>query len=91
MDRTEFEAALRRDGYAVVAREMAPNTVNPDHTHDFDARVLVTAGAMTLTQGGERRTYGVGEWWAISAGTLHAEETGASGVSYVAGRRQPAA
>lgn len=91
MDRAEFEAALRRDGYQLVARDMAPNTVNPDHTHDFDARVMVTAGAMTMIMGGVRRTYGPGEWCAVPAGTLHAEEAGSAGASYIAGRRQPAA
>ncbi len=90
MERAEFEAALRRDGYEIVARSMAPNTVNADHTHDFDARVLVTEGAITLTQGTESRTYGPGDWCAIAAGTLHAESCGPAGVSYVAGRRKPA-
>lgn len=91
MDRTEFEAMLRRDGFELVAREMGANIVNPDHTHDFDARVMVTAGAMTMAMGNERRTYGPGEWCAVPAGTVHAEEAGPSGVSYVAGRRQPTA
>lgn len=91
MDRAEFEAALRRDGYELVARDMAPNTVNPDHTHDFDARIMVTAGAMTMVMGGTRRTYGPGEWCEVPAGTLHAEEAGSSGASYIAGRRQKAA
>ena len=91
MDRAQFEAMLRQDGYEIVARDMAPNTVNPDHTHDFDARILATAGAITLVMGGERRTYGPGEWCAVPAGTVHAEEVGPSGASYTAGRRQPAA
>ena len=91
MIRAEFEAALSRDGYELVAREMAPNTVNPDHTHDFDARVLVTAGSLTMTMAGEPRTYGPGEWCAVQAGTLHSETAGPEGASYVAGRRKPVA
>lgn len=90
MDRAEFEAGLRRDGYDVVAREMAPNTLNSDHTHDFDARVLVLSGSITMTMGGEARTYGPGDWWAVAAGTIHAETSGPEGVSFIAGRRRPA-
>ena len=87
MDRTEFEASLQRDGYEIVSRDMAPNTTNPDHTHPFDARIMVVAGRMTMAMGAERRTYGPGEWCAVTAGTLHAEEAGPEGASYVAGRR----
>lgn len=86
MDRAEFEASLHRDGYELVTRDMAPNAVNPDHTHPFDARIMVVAGSMALVMDGERRTYGPGEWCAVPAGTLHAEESGPAGASYVAGR-----
>ncbi len=91
MDRAEFEATLAIDGYEIVTRGMAPNTVNPDHTHDFDARVLVTEGEITITRAGQASRFGVGEWWAIPAGVQHAEHAGPTGVSYVAGRRQAAA
>lgn len=91
MDRAEFEATLAQDGYEVVARGMAPNTINPDHTHDFDARVLVTEGEITITRAGQATRFGVGEWCAVAAGELHAEHAGPVGVSYVAGRRKAAA
>ena len=86
MDRAEFEASLHRDGYEIVTRDMAPNAVNPDHTHPFDARIMVVAGSMTLAIDGQRHTYGPGECCAVSAGTLHAEESGPAGASYIAGR-----
>jgi quercetin dioxygenase-like cupin family protein len=91
MQRAEFEATLAKDGYEIVTRKMAPNTVNPDHTHDFDARVLVTEGAITITRAGQAARFEVGEWWAVPAGELHAEHAGPEGVSYVAGRRKSAA
>lgn len=91
MERAEFEAALARDGYEIVARNMAPNTINPDHTHDFDARILVTEGEMTITRTGQANRFGIGEWCAVAAGELHAEHAGPAGVSYVAGRRKAAA
>jgi quercetin dioxygenase-like cupin family protein len=90
MDRPAFEAALQRDGYEVVVREMAPNSINPDHTHEFDARVMVLSGSMTLAIGGGRQVRCPGDQWDIPAGTLHAEEAGADGVTYMAGRKHRA-
>lgn len=91
MERAEFEAALSRDGYRIMARDMPPNTVNPDHTHEFDARVLVTAGVFTMTIAGVRRVLNPGDWCDVPAGLVHAEACGPDGVSLVAGRRVPAA
>jgi quercetin dioxygenase-like cupin family protein len=90
MDRADFEAALQRDGYTAAAREMAAGTVNPDHTHDFDARVMVLAGAITIGRDGGAHMFGPGEWCDVPAGQVHSEQVGPSGVSYVAGRRSPA-
>ena len=89
MDRTAFEAALQRDGYEIVNRTMEPNATNPEHAHDFDARVLIVAGEMTLAIGGSRRAYHPGETFEIAHGHHHAEIAGPEGVSYVAGRRVP--
>jgi quercetin dioxygenase-like cupin family protein len=89
MDRTDFEAALQSDGYEIVARTMEPNTTNPDHAHDFDARVLVVAGEMTLDRDGARHAYHPGEMFEITHGDRHAEIAGPDGASYIAGRRMP--
>ena len=45
MDRTAFEAELQRDGYQIVTNTMPPGAINPEHAHDFDARLLVVAEA----------------------------------------------
>ncbi|HEY8288961.1 MAG TPA: cupin domain-containing protein [Acetobacteraceae bacterium] len=90
MERAEFEAALSRDGYEIVNRGMPANQVNPEHAHDFDARVLVTEGEIKITFADGARTYAAGDWCEVPAGRRHAEEAGPRGVSYVAGRRQPA-
>jgi hypothetical protein len=66
MDRTAFEAALQHDGFEVVARTMEPNTTNPEHAHEFDARVLVVAGEMTLARDGTSRAYRPGETFEIT-------------------------
>jgi quercetin dioxygenase-like cupin family protein len=88
MDRTAFETALRAQGYGeVVDRRMEPGAVNPTHAHEFDARLLVLEGAMTIgTEEGER-TYRAGESFAMPAGRRHSETAGPEGARYLAGRR----
>jgi hypothetical protein len=40
-----FETELREQGYAgIVDRRMEANTPNPEHVHEFDARLLVLDG-----------------------------------------------
>jgi quercetin dioxygenase-like cupin family protein len=51
MSRAEFEIELREQGYAeVVDRRMEANAVNPEHAHEFDARLLVLEGERTITR-----------------------------------------
>lgn len=89
MDCTEFEAALHRDGYQVVVNTMQPGAINPEHVHDFDARLLVVAGEMTIVAEGQRNIYQVGDTFSMPCGCRHAEHAGPEGASYVAGRRKP--
>ncbi|MBV8121634.1 MAG: cupin domain-containing protein [Alphaproteobacteria bacterium] len=90
MDRTTFVAELKRDGFELVEREMAANHTNPEHAHDFDARVMVLKGEITITRDGVATTYRAGDSCAVPRGARHAEEVGPEGVSYIAGRRMPA-
>jgi quercetin dioxygenase-like cupin family protein len=91
MDRATFETELTRDGYEIVSISMQPETVNPQHVHPFDARVMVVDGAMTVDREDTgARTFGVGEWFELQAGCRHSEAAGAAGATYVAGRRLPA-
>ena len=54
MDRAEFETELRAQGYGeIVDRRMEANAVNPEHAHEFDARLFVLEGEMTVAIGGE--------------------------------------
>lgn len=91
MDRKTFEAELQAQGYAeTVDRRMEPNAINPEHAHEFDARLLVLEGAMTIASEGRERTYRVGDTFSMTAGCRHAEHAGADGARYLAGRRYPA-
>ena len=87
MTRTEFEADCRRDGYEVGEGEIQAHVRRPPHAHDFDARLFVVEGSLTLVRGQDRVTYGPGETCAVPAGTEHAEHTDADGARLVYGRR----
>jgi quercetin dioxygenase-like cupin family protein len=88
MNRTEFESELSAHGYReIVDRHMQANSVNPEHAHEFDARLLVLEGEMTIACGGKERTYRAGDTFAMAAGCRHAERSGPAGVRYLAGRR----
>jgi quercetin dioxygenase-like cupin family protein len=92
MDQAAFETELREQGYAeIVDRRMEANALNPEHAHEFDARLLVLEGAMTITVDGTERIYRTGETFTMSAGCRHSERGGPEGVRYLAGRRYPAA
>ena len=89
MDGATFEAGLRADGYAwPLDRRMEAGEVAHEHTHPFDARVLVLEGAYLLTEGGTTRRYGPGEMFEVPAGVPHTESFGPEGTTYLVGRRQ---
>jgi mannose-6-phosphate isomerase-like protein (cupin superfamily) len=90
MNRAEFEADLRREGYEIREGEIKPNEHRGAHTHDFDARVMVLDGTITMVFGNDRCVYGPGDSCNVPAGTMHEEHTDADGVRYVPGRRSTA-
>lgn len=92
MDRTVFETELREQGYAdVVDRRMEPDALNPEHDHEFDARLLILEGAVTIAAEGTEKTYRAGDTFTMSAGCRHSERSGPDGTRYLAGRRYSAA
>lgn len=88
MDRKAFEVELRDQGYGeMVDRRMDANSVNPEHSHEFDAPLLVLEGAMTIVSEGSERTYRAGDTFSMPVGCRHAEQSGPEGARYLAGRR----
>jgi quercetin dioxygenase-like cupin family protein len=87
MNQSDFEAALRHEGYEVVYGGMKAREVNVDHAHDWDARVMVIGGELTLTRDGKAETFHAGDSCTVRAGEVHAEQVGPQGVAYIAGRR----
>jgi quercetin dioxygenase-like cupin family protein len=90
MNRAEFEAYLRREGYELREGAIEPNVHRGAHAHEFDARLFVLDGSITLVLGADRCTYRPGHSCNVPAGTIHEEHTEADGVRYLAGRRAPA-
>jgi quercetin dioxygenase-like cupin family protein len=88
MNVQEFENALREDGFAeVLTRQQPPGYFLDEHQHAFDARALVIDGDITLTVDGLARIYPPGTVFELPAGTLHQEQAGPVGVTYLVGRR----
>ena len=91
MEQTAFENELREQGYAEIDdRRMAPDAVNPEHAHQFDARLLDLEGSMTITAEGTERTYRAGDTFTVAAACRHSERSGPEGARYIAGRRYSA-
>src|SRR5580698_6565002 len=88
MDRVEFEAELRRDGYSAVNASLTPNLRVANHCHDFDARLFVLGGEITITRDNKPETFRVGQCCEVPANCMHAEHVGPEGVAYLSGRRR---
>jgi mannose-6-phosphate isomerase-like protein (cupin superfamily) len=85
----DFESALTNDGFSVTVVEFAPGTINTEHRHDWDARLLVTCGSIRITVDGDELLYSVGDIFALPASYPHSEIVGSDGVTFIAGRRYP--
>ena len=88
MERIAFESQLRSEGYSVVNSSLKPNKVEANHCHDFDAKILVLGGELTITRDNKPETFRAGECCMVPTGCMHTEQVGPEGVAYVAGRRR---
>jgi quercetin dioxygenase-like cupin family protein len=88
MEQTEFESDLRREGYRVVNTSVKPNLIAPNHCHDFDAKVLVLGGEITITRENCPTTFRTGQCFEVPTGCMHAEHVGPEGVALLSGRRR---
>jgi quercetin dioxygenase-like cupin family protein len=88
MDTSAFEAALKADGFGDIEKKtVAPDVVNPVHTHPFAVRILVLCGEMTVTANGSAHTCRAGDTFAMEPGCEHFEQYGAEGTVYLVGRK----
>lgn len=87
MNQSEFEADLNREGYKVSFGGLKANEIEAEHAHDFNVRIMVIGGEITVSRNGRSETFHGGHSCAIAAGEMHTTRVGAQGVAYVAGRR----
>jgi len=88
MDAQTFRTQAEADGFTDIAERALTVAAGPEpHTHAFDARLFICDGAFALTVEGNKRTYVPGEWCEVPAGTVHAEEVGPHGVSFIVAKR----
>lgn len=87
MNEAQFRQQLKEQGYGdPTPLEYGPHKTSEMHTHDFSCFVLVLEGEFGLqTEQGVGR-YRPGETFKLSAGTRHAELTGADGVKALLGK-----
>ena len=80
---SEFEAAERARGCTeVLARSYEPDTLVPEHTHEFTARALLVQGEMWLTVGGTTQHLKPGDRFEVPRDTPHTEKYGPQGATY---------
>jgi len=88
MNRQQFEARLKEDGYSEIeAKSLQARPANDHHGHPFAVRGLVLAGAFTVSQNNISKTYHAGEIFSVAAGDEHSEEVGPDGAEVVVGRK----
>lgn len=86
MNVREWEEQLHAEGFAkTFVWQDPPNAYYPNHTHATETAHIILDGEMTLTTGGETRTYGAGERCDVSAGAIHSARMGPNGCRYIVG------
>jgi mannose-6-phosphate isomerase-like protein (cupin superfamily) len=87
-DQKSLEQQLHGEGFFhTYVWQDGPNTSYPDHTHLVETAHIILDGEMTLTQGGETRTYGIGERCDIPASAAHSAKMGPRGCKYLIGEK----
>ncbi|MGO9640574.1 MAG: cupin domain-containing protein [Candidatus Acidiferrales bacterium] len=88
MDEQAFERQLHEEGFThTYVWQDGANVNYSDHTHPTESAHIILDGEMTLTSGGETRTYRVGERCDVPAGAVHSARMGPKGCRYLIGER----
>lgn len=92
MNLQDFEAQLKTENFdpGVTVSKPAGYAMG-EHAHPFEAWALITEGDITLQVKGVETTYAAGDVFRLPAGTPHHESAVPNGVTYLVGRKYPAA
>jgi len=89
MRKEEFEAEAGRNGYSgFVQGSKEPNESKAEHCDHRDVALFVVAGELSVHVAGVSRTYRAGDSFAMPADTMHTEDAGPEGATYLAGFRE---
>jgi hypothetical protein len=87
-DQKSLERELRAEGFLhTYVWQDGANAFYPDHTHAAETAHVILDGEMTLTQGGETRTFGVGGRCDVPARAIHSAKMGPRGCRYLIGEK----
>jgi uncharacterized cupin superfamily protein len=87
-DQKSLERQLHGEGFLhTYVWQDGPNAFYPDHTHATETAHIILDGEMTLTQGGETRTYRVGERCDVANRAVHSAKMGPHGCRYLIGEK----
>ena len=88
MDVDALERQLHEEGFVhTYIWQDGANASYSDHTHTGETAHIILDGEMTLTSGGESRTYRAGERCDVPAGAVHSARMGPNGCRYLIGER----
>jgi mannose-6-phosphate isomerase-like protein (cupin superfamily) len=87
-DQKSLERQLRNEGFLhTYVWQDGPNAFYEDHTHAMETAHIILDGQMTITQGGETRTFHLGERCDVPAGAVHSAKIGPRGCRYLIGEK----
>jgi len=87
-DLKSLERRLHEEGFLrTYVWQDGANAFYPDHTHAVETAHIILDGEMTLTQGGETRTYTAGERCDVPADAVHSAKMGTRGCKYLIGEK----
>ena len=86
LTREAFESDLRREGFEVIHGGQQGGSTEDLHAHDFDARIMVLGGEITVTRDDKPETFHAGDHCELPAGCLHTTQVGPEGVALLVGK-----
>jgi quercetin dioxygenase-like cupin family protein len=83
MQREAFVSDLAKEGFPEPTMVTRKAGASEEHSHVFDARILVVEGEIRIRIGNDERTYTAGDSFHLPANVRHAECYGANGVQFL--------
>jgi len=88
MNSNELEKKLRSEGFShIFTWADGPDAFYPEHTHAGTTAHVILHGEMTLTTGGQTRTFKAGERCDVPARAVHSAKMGPEGCRYIVGEK----